>query len=164
MRGSIRTGSGELIDYAIDALTESGKLVTRGSGIARAGFQPTLSARQASLRQNILKTLETAGLAAVAIAELAGPEDPDLVRSLLRLLEADGAVTSIAPDTYVEASALREAETRILQDLGGKAGLSATEFRTALPVSRKHLIPLLEYFDRTGVTRREGDLRSVVAT
>jgi hypothetical protein len=31
-----------------------------------------------------------------------------------------------------------------------------------LPVSRKYLIPLLEYMDRIGVTKREGDLRCVV--
>jgi selenocysteine-specific elongation factor len=164
VRGSIRNGAGELIDYAIDALVENGTLRTSGSGIARAGFQPTLSARQTALRQNILDALMKAGLAAPAIAELAGTEDPDLVRSLLRLLEADGAVQSIAPDTFVEASALMEAERRTRQELEGKTGLSATEFRATLPVSRKHLIPLLEYFDRIGLTRRDGDLRSVVAT
>jgi selenocysteine-specific elongation factor len=164
VRGTIRTGSGELIDHAIDTLVERGDLVTSGSGIARAGFQPTLSARQNLLRQTLLSVLTTAGLAAPPIAELAGPEDPDVVRSLLRLLEADGAVKSIGPDTFIEASALIEAEKRMRQELGGRSGLSASEFRAILPVSRKHLIPLLEYFDRTGLTRRDGDLRSVVAT
>jgi selenocysteine-specific elongation factor len=32
-------------------------------------------------------------------------------------------------------------------------------FREALGTSRKYAVPLLEWFDQQGVTRREGDLR-----
>ena len=31
------------------------------------------------------------------------------------------------------------------------------------PVTRKHLIPILSYFDRTGLTLRKGDGREVVS-
>jgi selenocysteine-specific elongation factor len=32
-------------------------------------------------------------------------------------------------------------------------------FRAALETSRKYALPILEWFDQRGVTRREGDLR-----
>ncbi len=38
-------------------------------------------------------------------------------------------------------------------------GSSASQLREVLGVSRKYAIPLLEYFDTQGITRREGDLR-----
>jgi hypothetical protein len=43
----------------------------------------------------------------------------------------------------------------------GSEPRTAADFKTALPVSRKYLIPLLEYLDRTGVTRRAGDMRYI---
>ncbi len=38
-------------------------------------------------------------------------------------------------------------------------GITVSAFREALHTSRKFALPLLEYFDRTGISRRDGDLR-----
>jgi selenocysteine-specific elongation factor len=38
-------------------------------------------------------------------------------------------------------------------------GITVSAFREALGTSRKYAVPLLEWFDQRGVTRREGDLR-----
>ncbi|MCA1940658.1 MAG: SelB C-terminal domain-containing protein [Caenispirillum bisanense] len=40
---------------------------------------------------------------------------------------------------------------------------TAGEAGRALGTSRKYTIPLLEYLDATGITRRDGDRRVVVA-
>ncbi len=37
--------------------------------------------------------------------------------------------------------------------------MSASPFRDLLGTTRKYAVPLCEYLDRIGVTRREGDLR-----
>jgi selenocysteine-specific elongation factor len=34
-----------------------------------------------------------------------------------------------------------------------------SEFKDAAKTSRKYAVPLLEYFDRKGITRRQGDFR-----
>ena len=162
VKGSVRGANGDLVDHVIDQAVGGGLLTAAGSGIARSGFQPTLTGRQAALRAAMLDSLKAAGLAAPTVAELTGTESPDQVRDILRLLEAEGLVRAVALDLYVDAGALKEAEERTRKELGGSSGLSATEFRSTLPVSRKHLIPLLEYFDRIGITRRHGDLREVV--
>ena len=41
----------------------------------------------------------------------------------------------------------------------GPAGITVSAFREALGTSRKFALPLLEWFDHRGVTRRAGDLR-----
>ena len=38
--------------------------------------------------------------------------------------------------------------------LGGQEGLGPADFRRVLPVTRKHLIPILGYLDGLGVTTR----------
>jgi selenocysteine-specific elongation factor len=40
--------------------------------------------------------------------------------------------------------------------------LSVPAFKELAGVSRKYAIPLLEYLDRAGVTRRDGDERIVI--
>ena len=44
------------------------------------------------------------------------------------------------------------------------SGLTVSEIRELLATSRKYAVPLCEYFDRVGFTRREGDLRRLAAT
>ncbi|MGZ5299941.1 MAG: SelB domain-containing protein, partial [Actinomycetota bacterium] len=41
----------------------------------------------------------------------------------------------------------------------GGAGITVSALRESLGTSRKYAVPLLEWFDQRGVTRREGDVR-----
>ena len=41
----------------------------------------------------------------------------------------------------------------------GDRGVTVSALRAELGTSRKYAVPLMEHLDRTGVTRREGDLR-----
>jgi selenocysteine-specific elongation factor len=41
----------------------------------------------------------------------------------------------------------------------GPEGITVSEFRKIIETSRKYALPLLEYFDRTKVTVRVGDVR-----
>jgi selenocysteine-specific elongation factor len=38
-------------------------------------------------------------------------------------------------------------------------GFAVSQFREALQITRKHAVPLIEYLDQQGITRRRGDLR-----
>ena len=49
----------------------------------------------------------------------------------------------------------------VRQRLGGRSALGPADFRDVVDVSRKHLIPLLEYLDVAGVTVRQGEGRAV---
>jgi selenocysteine-specific elongation factor len=49
---------------------------------------------------------------------------------------------------------------RMIRDrLGAGTGLTVAEIRDILGTTRKYAVPLCEYLDRAGVTRRDGDLR-----
>ncbi len=135
----------------------------RGSLVALAGFEPQFSAQHARLRDELLECLRTGGLAPPTVAELSARLRSEDVKSVLRLLEAQGQIIAIALDLYVESSALAAATARV-RALGNAGPVPANGFKAALPVSRKYLIPLLEYFDRTGVTRRDGEVRYVSST
>ena len=46
-----------------------------------------------------------------------------------------------------------------VRELG--SGFTVAEFRDRFGISRKYAVPLLEWLDRAGVTRRDGDARVI---
>lgn len=156
-----RTGLG---GWILGRLLAEGTLVGRGSAVARAGFRTTLSPDQAKARDQLLALIARGGLTPPTLGELPAEvrERSDLKR-LLRVLEDEGAVVSISSDIYYAREHLDEAIGAVRRHLAGRDGLGPADFKAALPLSRKYLIPLLEYFDRQGVTVRRGDKRAVPA-
>ena len=84
-----------------------------------------------------------------------------LLGDLLNVLESRGAVVKVTTDFYLSGPVLEKAKTALVNHLSTAPEISAATFRDLLGVSRKIAIPLLEYFDRTGVTLRVGDVRKL---
>jgi selenocysteine-specific elongation factor len=148
----------ELAEAALSSAEQRGLLLGTGSTVAAAGFTPVFSGKQQVLRDRVVERLRSGGLMPPTLNELSTGSSNAEIRAVLRRLEAQGEVVGISPDLYLHAVALDEA-IRAVRTHGAGRPLSAAEFKTALPVSRKYLIPILEYLDRCGITRREGDLR-----
>jgi selenocysteine-specific elongation factor len=99
-------------------------------------------------------------------AYLTPPSIPELEQStgrrdllpLLRLAAATGRVEAVERDRYYTREAL-EQFTHVLKDLGEKGSIIPAQVRDRLGISRKYLIPLLEWADGRGITVREGDGR-----
>jgi selenocysteine-specific elongation factor len=77
---------------------------------------------------------------------------------LLRLAAARGRVEAVERDRYYAREAL-EQFTGVLNDMGRDGPISPAAVRDRLGISRKYLIPLLEWADGRGITVREGDGR-----
>ena len=78
---------------------------------------------------------------------------------VIRLLERDGSVTRVATDLYYSSSTIDQVRAILKQFLSEKGEIAAASFRDLIGSSRKYTIPLLEYFDREGLTIRIGDIR-----
>lgn len=153
---------GELADAVIEELVGEGALEAADGGVRRPGHETRLSAEQERVSEELLDTFEGAGLAPPTLDEF-----PETLRArsdfwpLVRRLETIDAVRQVADGLYVSSRELERAEGRIRESLAGRSGLGPADFRDALPVTRKHLIPLLNYFDGLGVTLRRGQGRDV---
>lgn len=151
-----------LVESAIDALVEAGQVERRGASLARAGQRIELGADDRALVERALELYGRAGLEppeTPALAEELGV-DPARLRSLLRHLEERGRVIKLASDWYADPAALAQAERMLIERLGGEEeGADTGAFKELFGVTRKYLIPILEYFDRSGLTRREGNRR-----
>ena len=81
------------------------------------------------------------------------------LKDITEVCVAEGYLVQITDGIYLHADnemAMREMVTKRLED--GK-GLMVADIRDILATTRKYAVPLCEYLDRIGITRREGDLR-----
>jgi selenocysteine-specific elongation factor len=70
---------------------------------------------------------------------------------------------TLANTVVFHRDAIDTAGERLRNAFGARGGFETSEAKSALGVSRKFLIPLLEHFDAQRVTRRNGDRREFVS-
>jgi len=75
------------------------------------------------------------------------------------VLEEQGRVVRLNDSLLYHPEALQEIEARMRSFLSTHDAMKMGDFKDLTDISRKYAVPLLEYFDRRGVTRREGDVR-----
>jgi selenocysteine-specific elongation factor len=140
----------------------AGALEAADGGVLRPGHRPRLDAGQEAASAQLEGIFSQGGLAPPLVDELPATlvERRDFW-SLVRRLETLDVVRQVADGLYVRSEELDLAAARIRRELGGRTNLGPADFREALPVSRKHLIPLLNYFDGRGTTVRGTDGRDV---
>lgn len=149
-----------LVEWVLGELTRDGLIEPRAGLVARAGYVPELGEDQRRLRTRLVALLDEHGLTPPTLPELPAElrEHPDFW-SLLKLLEHDGVIVAVNTEFYLGREAADRLVEAVREQLAGRGPLGPTDFRTAIPVSRKYLIPILEYLDRVGVTARQGERR-----
>ncbi len=154
---------GKLADTLLNEAVASESLEVRDSAVSRPEYEPVITDRQQAVMDELLDLYRNAGLAAPTVSEL--PEtlrDRDDLWPLLKLLERRGHLVALENELFMESQGFAAAAERVATELAGATGLGPSDFREVLPVTRKHLIPILSHFDQTGLTKRGPDGRDVV--
>jgi len=85
--------------------------------------------------------------------------DEKAVRDNLALLVRSGEVARISSDLFYSSAALNGLRDKLVDHLRAKGEITPPEYRELTGLSRKFLIPLLEFFDSEKLTIRVGDKR-----
>ena len=85
--------------------------------------------------------------------------EPALGRRAMASLEKAGDAVRVTKELAFAAEVLAQFEQAVRTRLADGASASAAELRDTMGTTRKYAIPLLEYFDDKGITRRSGDER-----
>jgi selenocysteine-specific elongation factor len=160
-------GDEALVHATVDRLIKQRKVAGDLRRIARADFKPKLSGNLRKLKEKVVTAYWEARFAPpepASFANQAGGNAASL-KDLFDVCVADGDLVKITEDIYLHTEV--EAEMRRLleeQFRTGSQGLTVADIRDLLGTTRKYAVPLCEYLDRAGVTRREGDLRLLAGT
>ena len=93
---------------------------------------------------------------------------PNLIKSnekeTLKVLNAmvqNGELIKLSSEIFILREEFEKTKTKITEFGKTHPQFRASDIRDLLNSSRKLIIPLLEYFDKIGITLRKGDFRSL---
>jgi selenocysteine-specific elongation factor len=148
-----------LIDALVAGLVSSGGVVRSGSTLRLADHAGLPAADD----ERIERVLD-----AVRVGEPTPPSIPSLVAAGVSTDAIDaavrtGALVRISDDLVVRAEFVATAHAALTDLAGAARPITVSAFRERMGTTRKYAVPLLEYFDRSGITRRVGDVRELTA-
>ncbi|HEY2026584.1 MAG TPA: selenocysteine-specific translation elongation factor [Gemmatimonadaceae bacterium] len=141
----------------LDELVAGGEIDVEHGLTRRAGFTPQLTDVQRRLSDAFLNALRRADAEPPTLDELTlalGARSSDLT-GVARLLAREGVVIAVEPSRYYVADAVRRLVSELRAGMRDGADYGPGDLRELVGLSRKFLIPFLEYCDRTGVTVRD---------
>ncbi len=133
--------------------------------IALPGAIPTLTEAQRQLSEQVLSALKSASFKPPTLSDLANSLGAPLnkLRSVVDLCVAQRQLVHIDGEMFLHADWESELRQRLRKRLGGGRSMTVSEIKDLLGATRKYAVPLCEYLDRVGFTRREGDRRVLAA-
>ena len=155
----------DVFRYLLERAAATGVAVVSGDTVKRAGREISLLPEEIKAKEQIAAAFAKAGLTVPPVKEvLAGLKiDARRAQKLVQILLREQALVKVSEDLLFHRSAiqrLRELLAGYKQKSGVK--LPIPVFKELAGISRKYAIPLLEYLDRAGVTRRAGDERVIL--
>jgi selenocysteine-specific elongation factor len=155
---------GAAFELVLASLERSGEIRLLPDAVAARAHAVMLSAPQEAARARLVDAAREAGLAGIEISEMAarGAAPRPLLERVARVLVTDRVLERVGTERLVLREHLEGFKARIRERFppGSRVDVAAVKEMTGL--SRKFVIPLLEYLDRERVTRRSGADRTVL--
>jgi selenocysteine-specific elongation factor len=155
--------SPKLFNMVLQAMARDGEIFQEERTVRSASHAVSLGMDQEAVKEKILTAYKTGGLRPPYFKDLQRELDVDGIRSrdVLNLLVEEGKLVKAKEDLFFDAAAIAELKARLVAYFAENPDLSAPDFKEMTGLSRKYLIPLLEYFDAINVTIRVGDVRKL---
>ncbi|WBF69074.1 selenocysteine-specific translation elongation factor [Desulfovibrio subterraneus] len=167
-RGMLTSGWGrklapKLVHFVVERLIKQGKLAVEGDVMRIAGHKVSLAADQEGLRAKLLEAHAAGGITPPNLKDVLEPLNVDVKEagSVLRLMEGSGELVKVKDGMYFHGPAMEKLVGMVREYFATHDDLGPNEFRDLTGLSRKYLIPLLEYFDKARITLRVGDKRKL---
>ncbi|HOW86264.1 MAG TPA: selenocysteine-specific translation elongation factor [Candidatus Aminicenantes bacterium] len=160
----LETGDAATLKLLLDASVAAGVLVRHGAEIGLAGREPRTDPAETALRAGIEGAFKAARFAAPLEDQvrLRLGLNPSVFNPALNALLRSGELVRLAPKVIYHRETLEAARTAVAGLVERHGSVTIAGLRDRLELSRKYAQAILEYFDKTGYTRRVED-RHVLA-
>lgn len=158
-RSALRAGidlSHRVVDAATDEMARRGALVAEGTTLRTVDYAPKIAGSET---QELIERMNEGGASPPTISELTGRFDRKLIQALVR----SGDLEEISSDIVYPVATLDTIRKKVADEIRSSGPMTVARFRDLAGTTRKYAVPLLEYLDRTGFTRRNGDVRVLAA-
>jgi selenocysteine-specific elongation factor len=136
-------------------LDRAGAVVREGTVVRLASHRVTLGGREDEARR-LVEAVAAGEPTPPTVRELIDRGfAPDVVDGCL----ATGRLVRASPDVLLTQAFAERVEEVARAESASPEGLTVSRFREVVGTSRKYAVPILEWLDARGVTRRRGDVR-----
>lgn len=149
-----------VFDGIVKLMTAQGQLVERKHRLALPEHRESFNAQEQKLLDVIESAFRDRAFNSPKLEELValtGSDERGVEKTLRILIEQERLVQ--AENLLFHCEAVKRARGILVSFLEEEGRLESVKFKYLLGTTRKFALPLLDYFDRIGVTRRVGNTR-----
>ncbi len=164
LRTTLDRGDGvgqKIFTMALRDLEKRGEIIAEKEMIRLAGHRVHLQGEMEDLREELSAVYRDGGLAPPTVREVLErfPDRKKEIASLIQVMTREGVLVRISEDLNFHRDALAKLREDYRQLLIRDVQATPASFKELTGLSRKFIIPLMEYFDMTKLTMRAGDHR-----
>jgi selenocysteine-specific elongation factor len=151
----------DVFDGLLEKLVSQGGLVEKKHRLALPEHRETFSGDEQKLLSSVESLFKARPFDPPVYDEVVEhtKEDPEKIRKILKILLEQEQLVRVDKDLFFHREAVEQARRILTSYINKEGGLESVKFKYLLNTTRKFAIPLLDYFDRIGVTRRAGYTR-----
>ncbi len=151
----------DVFEGILNLMKAQGRLVERKNRLALPDHREKFSDAEQQLLEKVESLFKTRPFRPPKLDEItkevaAKPQD---VQKALKILTEQEQLVKVDKDLLFHREAVERARELLTNYIKKEGGLESVKFKYLLDTTRKFAIPLLDYFDRIGVTRRVGYTR-----
>jgi selenocysteine-specific elongation factor len=166
LKEELRTGlprgtDPKLYSFVVENLVKKEKIKTTKEFMSLSEHKPVLKNSQKDLKNKILTLYKKGGSTPPTRRELIEKlrvQDSEAA-SILNLLVREGSLIKLNEDLFYEAQALNGIIQKTIAHMEKSGELTIKDFKELTGLSRKFIIPVIEYLDKSKITLRMGDIR-----
>jgi selenocysteine-specific elongation factor len=150
-----------LLHFIVERLVKKGEVVAEQEMLRLAGHTVSLASDQEAVHSAVLTAYERGGTTPPNLKDVLEPLGMTFKQAapVFKLLQEQGFLVRVKDDMYYHRPALNAISEAIVGFFDTRQEMSAPDFKELTGLSRKYLIPVLEYFDKEKLTVRVGDVR-----
>jgi selenocysteine-specific elongation factor len=151
----------DVFDGLVVLLTSQGKLAERKHRLALAEHREMFSDAEQQLLAKVESLFRAQPFKPPKLDEIVGSvaAKQEDIQKALKILAEQEQIIRVDKDLLFHREAVERARELLTDYIKREGGLESVKFKYLLDTTRKFAIPLLDYFDRIGVTRRVGYTR-----
>jgi selenocysteine-specific elongation factor len=156
-----RHASPPVLDALLTSLAEKREIVRRENRIGLS-TGPELSNRQRATLAALSAEVSAAGPTPPSVKEFAERHGQTMkeLEPIVQVAVDEGQFVRLSPQIIMDRQALESLRKRLVEHFSKSPTAKVGEIREQWGITRKHAVPIFEYFDECQITLREGDLRT----
>jgi selenocysteine-specific elongation factor len=151
----------EVFDGVFNGLLQANTLILRKERIALPSHSEQFDSKQQALLEKVEAAFKKDLFAPPSTddAALQIGHSVQAVHRTIQLLTEQQRLVRVEQNLFFHTEAIVQAQQRIVEHIQGQGRLESVEFKYIIDTTRKYALPLLDYMDKIGVTRRVGNTR-----